>query len=166
MEIKEFWKDIPDFSNYQASNKGKIRNKRNKKILKNNKRKDGYEVICLVVNNIHKMCYVHRIIAKTFIDNPNKLSFINHKDENKSNNNIDNLEWCTQKYNNNFGTRGKRISKALNLKIIQCDLNENFIKNWESIKEATDTLKIRNISQVVNGKRKQAGGYIWKKSKV
>ena len=101
-------------------------------------------------------------MAETFIPNPNNLIFANHKDENKSNNCVSNLEWCTCAYNNNYGTRGKRIGNSLNMKVNQYDLSGKFIRQWESIKKATEALKIRNISQACRNIRKQAGGFIWK----
>lgn len=127
--MEEIWRDIPDFKGYyQASNLGRIRSVTRKarvKILHNDFRtikeriispattKDGYLKVSLSKN--HKRYYfkVHRLIAITFIPNPNNYPVINHKDENKQNNCVDNLEWCSIKYNCNYGSRNKKISNTL-----------------------------------------------------
>lgn len=160
--MKEKWKDIPNYEGlYQASNFGRIRNAK-KKILKSYKRKDGYEKINLIKNKKKKTFYVHRIIAKTFLNEQKGKYDINHIDENKSNNSINNLEYCTNDYNNKYGTRGKRISKKLNKAVFQYDLNGNFIKKWKSQKEASKKLHIFNISSVISNRRKSAGGFLWR----
>ena len=111
--MKEIWKDIKGYEKlYQVSNLGNVRrikfiNNRTQKdkikMLKLIKDKKGYLKINLWKNNKSKMFLVHRIVAETFILNPNNLPQVNHKDENKSNNCVENLEWCSQKYNNNYG---------------------------------------------------------------
>ena len=74
---------------------------------------DGYVGICFSINGKHQTKAVHRIIAETFIPNPNNLPMINHKDENKENNHINNLEWCTAQYNNTYGTRIERAKRTI-----------------------------------------------------
>lgn len=130
--MQEIWKDIPSFEGYyQISNLGNIKSVTRKakvKILNNDyrtikgqlispaKTRDGYLKVSLSKN--HKRYYfkVHRLVAQVFIPNTNNYPCINHKDENKENNRVDNLEWCTVKYNCNYGTRNERISKANSLK--------------------------------------------------
>lgn len=73
----------------------------------------GYKTVSLTKDGKTKTCYVHRIVAEAFVDNPDNLSFINHKDEDKTNNFVDNLEWCTNEYNINYGTATKRRARAL-----------------------------------------------------
>lgn len=113
--MEEVWKDIPEFEGlYQASNLGRIksvkriakkeyRNNRivKEKIMEGTKNKDGYLKIHISnkERNINKCVFVHRLVAKAFIPNPNNLPQINHKDGNKLNNCISNLEWCTNLYN-------------------------------------------------------------------
>ena len=106
-----------------------------------------------------------------FIDNPHKYPFINHKDENASNNNVNNLEWCTCEYNNNWGTRNKRMAKSLTGKgnpkakqIIQYDMDMNFIKRWDTLTQASKELKISisDICLCCQGKINYAGNYKWK----
>ena len=86
-----------------------------------------------------------------------------YKDENPSNNCVDNLEWCSHIYNSNYGNRNKKISKALEKKINQYDLDGNFIKTWNSQLEIQKELKIpqASISAVVRGIYKQTHGYRW-----
>ncbi len=114
----EIWKDIPGFENlYQASNKGNIRslNYRNTgkvQVLKPIIRDNGYLQVALWKEKKVVYCRIHRLIALTFLENPNNLPEVNHIDENKSNNRVENLEWCTRKYNINYGTHNERVSKS------------------------------------------------------
>jgi len=107
--MEEVWKYIFDYPNYQVSNLGRIRSLKTYKILKLKKNKDGYLVVCLCKYSKKHTIFVHRLVAKAFVPNYNNYTVINHKDEDKTNNIYTNLEWCTQKYNVNYGTRIKRI---------------------------------------------------------
>jgi hypothetical protein len=157
------WKEIPNTNGiYEASIYGDIRRKDNKITLKCRTRKDGYVLVSLRCGGVRKTRYVHRLIALTFIPNEHNLPCINHIDENKQNNMVSNLEWCSIKENNNHATRVERISNKLCKKVCQCDMKGNVLKVWNSIKEATEELKIRNISQVCLGVRNKAGGYKWR----
>lgn len=146
------------------SNHGKIREK--PVILKPIKHYKGYLRVYLWKNNKQKTYLIHRLVAEAFIPNPSKYLEVNHKDENKKNNKVDNLEWCTRKYNMHYnGLNMKRNSK----KIIQYDRKGNFIKEWECIMEVQRQLGINNsnICQCCKniGKYKTAGGYIWRYKK-
>ena len=112
----EEWRDIEGYEGlYQISNLGRVKSFPRPTtpggILKTIKRKDGYCSIKLSKNGKVKKVLVHRLVAKAFIPNTNNLPIINHKDENPLNNNVDNLEWCDYKYNNNYGTLSKRKSE-------------------------------------------------------
>lgn len=157
MEI--VWKDVSDYEDfYEVSNYGVIRNKQTGKELKPRLKKNGYLTVDLGYRGV-KTTSVHRIVATAFIENPNKYPCVNHKNENKLDNRSDNLEWCSQKYNANFGYG----STARNSPVLQFDTNGNFIRLWTSIKEAAEKLgiKYQGISRVCRGERKTSGGYMW-----
>lgn len=106
------WKDIPNFEGlYRVSNGGDIFNVITNKKLKTTIKKTGYVYVILTKEKHKYHKRVHRLVAEAFIPNPDNLPQVNHKDEEKTNNKVDNLEWCTAKYNMNHGTRNKRISK-------------------------------------------------------
>lgn len=184
---KEIWKDIKDYEGlYQVSNLGKVRSLdhirknekyENQKCLTKGRmlkpaiqKESGYAFVVLSKNGKTKGFRVHRLVAETFIQNPYNYRCVNHKDENKQNNNVNNLEFCSHKYNNNYGTKPKRISKANSKSVIQYDKEYNFIKIWESITEAEKYLKKKragvNISACCKLKHKTAYGYIWRYANV
>lgn len=161
------------YSKYLIFEDGTIYSLKSKKYLKPIKKSTGYYAVNLFDDNsIPKMFFIHRLVAESFIPNPNNYTDINHIDENKANNNANNLEWCNKTYNENFGLKKEREiqTKTANNKInghkriAQYDLNGNFIKEWESLTQASKTLNIciGNISSTINGVRNQAGGYVWK----
>jgi hypothetical protein len=160
--MDEIWKDI--FEDYQVSSYGRIKSFKNgkEKILKPYSTKKGYLEIDLHKNDKRKVFKVHRLVANAFIPNPHNLPQVNHKDENKLNNRVENLEWCTTLYNNNYGTRNERIGK----RVLQYDKQGNFIREWESMAEAERVIGIyrQQICDCCRGYRgaKTAGGYIWK----
>lgn len=122
------WVDIKGYEGlYQVSNYGKIINIKRNKELKLHKDKYGYLKVTLSKNNFKKNFLVHRLVALAFISNPNNLLQINHKDENKMNNCVDNLEWCNAKYNCNYGTRVERAKP----KIIKANKGKHYSINTE-----------------------------------
>lgn len=187
---KETWKDVDGYvGKYQVSNLGNVKslkryvkNKNGMRVVKekmlkpylNNK---GYWAVSLTENHKSKLKFVHRLIAEAFIRYIDNKPFVNHKDGVKTNNNIKNLEWCTQKenvehaiksgkYDNVF--RVARIKKPnhnihLRKKIIQKDINGEIIKEWEGINVACKELKIDsgNVIKALKGKQKKCGGFIW-----
>ena len=169
--MKEIWKDIKNYEGlYQISNLGRIKSLRTfnsftktyynrEKILKGKIDTNGYVMVCLCKEN-KKYIRVHRLVAETFIPNFKNYPIINHKDENKKNNRVDNLEWCTYTYNNSYGTKNNNICKA----IIQYDLEGNYINEYKSIMEASRKLKINHsgIVQALKRKNNKAYGYLWK----
>lgn len=173
----EVWKDIPNYEGlYQVSNFGNIKSLTRKRIDRNQilqerlltkrTKENGYQIITLCKESKEKKCYVHRLVAQAFIPNPNNLPEINHKDENKLNNNVNNLEWCTRIYNANYNELPKKQYK----KVFQYDLDGNFIKEWESIKSIKKHFNKGNncgaISECIHNKQKTAFGFIWKSVKM
>ena len=111
----EIWKDIEGYEGlYQVSNTGKVKSFRGnkEKILKATVMPHNYRRVQLSKDGKNRGFFVHRLVAKAFIPNPDNLPIINHKDEDPSNNNMENLEWCTYKYNSNYGTSKQRISRG------------------------------------------------------
>ena len=156
----EQWKDIPGYEGlYQASNHGDIRSlpRTTTKggVLKPKLGKEGYFKVQLCRNGKVKDFHIHRLVAKAFLPNPNSLPQVNHRDLNKINNCVSNLEWCTSQYNVDY-SNSKRV--------LQFDKNGNFIQAWKSTKEIERKLKIRNgnISNCCHGRYKTAGGYVWR----
>lgn len=145
---EEIWKDIKGYEGlYQVSNKGNVKSLNYKrsgkdKILKLVKQKNNYIKIQLYKDRISKQFFVHRLVAETFIDNPDNLLCVNHKDENPSNNFVENLEFCTHKYNSNYGTSKERIAEKLSIPIKCLDLQTNEITYYSSIHEAGRKINI------------------------
>ena len=123
---------------------------------------NGYNRISLMKNSKQSNKYVHRIVAETFIENPDNLPFVNHKDANRKNNCVENLEWCTAQQNMSHDSKLRKTGK----KIQSFTSDGKFVKEFESIKEAGRELKIHStsITKAVGGKnnRLTAGGFIWK----
>ena len=163
-EVETFVK-IEGFEKYEVSNLGKVRNMKTGKILKPILRRDGYLVLCLYGHNKQKHLLLHRIIATAFVDNPDEKPCVNHIDENKLNNDLSNLEWCSVRENNVHGTRMKRIAEKRFKKVIQLDLNDNVLNVFESIKQAGQETGVfaTSISACCNGRIKSSGGFKWKR---
>ena len=158
---KIIWKDIKDYEGlYQVSNTGKIRNTKTKYILKPVTQSNGYMKVCLTKNRVQKNRTIHRLVAETFIPNTSNLPCINHKDEDKTNNQVDNLEWCDNKYNLNYGTRNERAAKSLGKKV-KC-VETGIIYTSINQAEKQTGINSRSISKVCKGTRYTAGGYHWK----
>lgn len=149
--MQEVWKDIKGYEGlYQISNTGKVKGLKRNKVLKPILQRSGYYYVDLQ----RKRRLVHRLVAEAFIDNPDNLPEVNHKDEDKVNNSVENLEWCDSKYNANYGTRNKRRGKP-----IQCI--ETGVIYWGA-REMERQLGIKHNSiafAIRNGTR--AGGYHW-----
>ena len=172
----EVWKDIPRYKGlYQASSKGRIRRLRRpiinngtvttKKgaIISQSYTSKGYKRVNIHFKEKKKEELVHRLVAEAFIPNPDNLPCINHKDETKTNNAVENLEWCDCRYNNTYGTRIKKSVEKQSVKVIQCTLDGRFVDEYPSINEAGRKTKISagHICHVCKGLRPNAGGYVW-----
>ena len=166
IEVETFVK-IDGFEKYEVSNLGKVRNIKSGRVLKPRLQNNGYLMLCLYKNNKQKNLLLHRIVATAFIDNPEGKPQVNHIDENKTNNDLSNLEWCTARENAIHGTRIKRFSEKNFKKVIQLDLNDNVLNVFESIKQAGQETGVfaTSISACCNGKVKSAGGFKWRRKK-
>lgn len=128
---------------------------------------NGYVYIFLMNNNKNKNFRLHRLVAEAFIPNPNNKLQINHKDGNKKNNNIENLEWCNQSENMKHAyNNGLANNNNQKIKVLQYDLNNNFIRNYDSLLEASKqtNIGISSISLCINGKQKTTHNFIFKKN--
>lgn len=186
----EEWRSIEGYSNYLISNTGKIKslnyNKTGQeKLLIPHKLSNGYLGILLFDDNKkHHNLLIHRLVALAFIPNPNNYNLVNHRDECRINNTVNNLEWCDYKYNLNYGTRNNKLSKSLynhpkfSTPVIQFSKENKLIQEFPSIAEAARTINngnikaaATNILKCCNGiadtqfgkvQRNTAYGYIWK----
>ena len=162
--MKEIWKEIKDYEElYWVSNLGRVKSKR--KILK--PINSEYLKVGLSKNGIQTTKYIHRLVAETFLGKSNLQ--VNHKDENKHNNCVDNLEWITFKENMNYGTKQDRESLIkTKYNVLQYDLDGNLIKKWFNLREIikNTNYKKSNIQYCCLGKNKTAYGYIWKYSAI
>lgn len=160
---KEIWRDVVNYEGlYQVSNLGRVKSLISKeKILKQNLDYYKYSYVQLWKDGIGKKIKVHRLVAETFIPNRQNKPQVNHKDGNKLNNHVDNLEWCTGSENIKHAL-AHGLKKCKTKKVVQYDKQDNFIKEWESIKEAKNITGITHISSCCRNERKTAGGYKWK----
>lgn len=165
MSVVETFVKVEGFEKYEVSNLGRVRNVKSGRILKPRLRRDGYLEHLLYKNNKQKHLLLHRILATAFVDNPEGKPYVNHIDENKTNNDLSNLEWCTKRENNIHGTRIKRAAEKLFKKVIQLDLDDNVLNEFESIKQAGQETGTNagDISNCCNGRSKSAGGFKWRK---
>ena len=149
---------------YAVTSCGKVYSYKSKKFLKPVKNSAGYSTVCLYKDGEKEFYKIHRLVAEAYLPNPNNLPYVNHKDENKENNALQNLEWCDGSYNINYGSRneraGKAISKALSIPVFCVELNKTF--NGASAAGRELNLNQSNITQCCKGTRKTCGGYHWK----
>ena len=167
---------------YQVSNLGRImslnyRNTGRAELMEPSKNKGGYFQVCLSKNKETKKCYVHRLVAQTFLPNPENKPCINHKIEGKKGKKINmvifnedgtvdekrsTIEWATYEENNNYATRNERIAKTMSKKVLQLSLTGELIREWKSTIECgRNGFNQGNIVSCCNGKRKSAYGYHW-----
>ena len=162
-ENEEVWRDIEGYEGlYQVSNLGRVKSLwyGKERILKLGRNIFGYLTVGLHKNEQQKTCKVHRLVAQAFIPNPNNLPDVNHCDEDKTNNSVQNLEFCDAKYNNNYGTRTEKCSKPVQ----QFTKSGEFVKEWKSLHDIERNLgySSSNISGSCRGARKSAYNFIWK----
>ena len=176
---EEIWRPIKGYEGlYEVSSYGNVRSVdrivicsdgRNGlwkgRMMKPKKDIGGYLICSLWKNSKGKSFRVHRLVAQAFIQNPDNLPQVNHKDENKYNNHVENLEWCDGKYNVNYGTCIQRRAEKYSKPVLQLDKETNkVIAQYLSAIDAKRKLNIHqdSISKCCRGINKTAGGYKWK----
>ena len=187
--MKETWRDVPGLEGfYSVSSFGSVYSIRSGKTLKQ-KNSSGYKRVCLSVCGKRKDVLVHRLVALAFIDNPEKKPTVNHINENKCDNRVENLEWATHREQNVHGTRLERARantdyKARNIDysvvaakhnyksmgekfsrpVAKFSQDGNFIESYKSLREASKRTEVNmgHLSECLSGKRKSAGGYLWR----
>lgn len=163
----EQWRDIPGYEGlYKISNYGNVKSlyTTETKIVKQRPDKDGYLVIDLHRQGTKKTCKVHRLVASAFIPNPGKHREINHKDEIKANNTVENLEWCDRRYNNTYGTARIRTGNTMRgkpnfgaMKAVVCKETQKIYISSKSA--ALDTgCTVQGICSVLKGRQKKTRG--------
>lgn len=168
--MEELWRDIKGFEGlYEVSNLGRVRSLKDNNgqarilVLKVQKHRCGYQLVFLRKDGKLKGFVVHRLVAEAFIPNPDGLPEVNHIDEDKTNNRVDNLEWCTRKYNMNYGTCMERIMEKRGKRVYQYTKSGAFIRSYPSIHEAERQtgIWVTNISACCLGRLNSTGGYAW-----
>ena len=171
--MNEEWRDVKGYEGlYQVSNKGNARSLRfNKtKVLKQARATNGYLFVNLFKDKKAKPCRIHRLVAEAFIPNPYNLPCVNHKDETRDNNNLENLEWCSHSYNMSYGSRAEKCIATRNIRgrhsaekvVLQCDLQGNIIREWKSLMELSrNGIRRARIQECFSGKKNTYKGCLW-----
>lgn len=159
LRADEIWKEIKDYPCYMVSSRGRVKSIKRNKLKASTLQPNGYLSVHLCNNGVPKRFSIHRLVAQTFLPNPNNLPQVNHRNEIKTDNRVENLEWCTAKYNSNYGKRTDKTRKP----ILQFDKQGNFLRSWKSITEIKNTtgLAVSNICRCCKCEHRTAGGYVW-----
>ena len=186
--MQEIWKDIEGYEGcYQVSNLGRLKSLertvkgnnggvyvKKEKILTPTINSSGYYHTCLRKDGRSVAVYIHRIVAQAFLPNPDNLPLINHKDEDKTNNRVENLEWCSAKYNTNYGSANDRRCESLKKRNNNYNIGIPKVRRkvlcletgiiYNSLKSVNTQLGLHHhrISQCCKGIRNTCGGYHWR----
>lgn len=163
--MEEVWKDIEDYEGlYQVSSFGRVKRIKSDRVLTGCKNTGGYIQVHLSKNNVVSNKLIHRLVAGAFIPKSENKPQVNHIDEDKTNNRVDNLEWSTAKDNLNHGTRNERSSKTKSIPIIAINLKSGDVEEFYGTNECARQLRLNHshITSVLKGRYKQTGGYTFK----
>ncbi len=167
--MSEIWIPIKGYEGlYEVSSYGRVRSLSYRRtgqtrVLNLEKNHFGYILVKLHKNGKGKTYQVHRLVASAFIPNWFEDEQVNHRDENKENNRVENLEWCSSKYNNNYGTARKRMVEKQSKTVLQLTKTGELIREWPSTMEAgRNGFDNSSVAKCCNGKLKHYKGYIWK----
>jgi hypothetical protein len=139
--MEEIWRDVVGYEGlYKVSNLGNVFSNYTDKIMKPGTTRDGYKYVFLSRDKIRKMKTIHRLVAKAFLENPNNLPIVNHKDEDPSNNNVKNLEWCTITYNNTYNDVHIRRAQLLAKHVYRYNENGEIFEEYDSVHDAVRAL--------------------------
>ena len=164
----EVWKVISEYPEYEISSEGRLKypirkglKPYKKRITSGSSNPNSYRTFQVRNDNGKKIIAIHRLVAIEFIPNINNYRIVNHKDGNKKNNTINNLEWCTNSQNTKHAYDNNLISSKK--KIYQLDFNNDIIEEWDSIEKASKDLKLQKscICNVLKERNKTSGGYYW-----
>ena len=164
LENNEIWKDVKGYEGlYQVSNIGRIWSVNRQKYLKPYEGNGYLKIDLFAKNGKRKKEYIHRLVALAFIPNPENLPEVNHKDENKYNNCVNNLEWCTHQYNNKYGTKVERMIEKIEKPVYCIELDRIF----ESGKKAAEYLGMKSTNGIYGCCSNKYGyktayGYHWR----
>lgn len=154
------YKPVEDYEQYYLIyDTGQVWSIRRNKFLKPMATYDGYLYVDLCKDDTDNLQKIHRLVAKAFIPNPDNLPSVNHLDENKTNNNVNNLEWCTVKYNNNYGSHNARLAKTKGYPV-RCIETGIIYDSLADAERKTGVFK-SSIYKVCTGKQKTAGKCTW-----
>lgn len=174
--MKEEWRDIQGYPNYQVSNLGRVKSLERKvdfgvgyrtvseKILKQYIQNNGYVWVGLHKNNKQKRMLIHRLVAMAFLPNPNNYKEVNHRDENPKNNNVDNLEWCTREYNENYGTKKQRRLEKISIPVVAYKDGVEVMRFSSSMEAQRNGYNQQCVRYCCRGIYKSYKGYEWKEA--
>lgn len=164
MDTTEVWKDAVGFDNLEVSNLGRVRNKKSKELKSQRISKNGYCILTIKQGGKQYTTYAHRMVALAFLPREDGKDVVNHKDENKTNNNVSNLEWCTYSYNALYNGASKRAGDKMRGKHPSCK-KVRCVETGEVFSSVRDAARkygiTMGISYCLCGKQKHAAGYRW-----